>query len=216
VGESDPSVDRVSGNGGPHEHRPALTLPFDWRVRDDDLLRQRPDVDAIRSVQNALQVRFIRNDGSRFGIDKEQAAVELLTPQAPTLFVGNRLRLCECSFRLRHIDRRRCRRRGGGDRADQRQQSKSRRHNKRLRHVSPCNIPDHVFEGTTVVVRCETAGSASNCQSICPTCPRTLSGGHLSPRTQRMSLLNHPFPSACNWHDPCCVMGVRIDYNHLR
>jgi len=23
-------------------------------------------------------------------------------------------------------------------------------------------------------------------------------------------------PRACNWHGPCCVMSVRIDYNHLR
>jgi hypothetical protein len=23
------------------------------------------------------------------------------------------------------------------------------------------------------------------------------------------------FPGVCNWHDPCCVMSVRIDDNHL-
>jgi hypothetical protein len=88
VGENDPSVDRVAGKAGPDEHRPALTLPFDWRVRDDDFPGQRADIDAIGSVQDALRVRFIRNDRSRFGIDKEQTAVELLTPQAPTLPFG--------------------------------------------------------------------------------------------------------------------------------
>jgi hypothetical protein len=24
------------------------------------------------------------------------------------------------------------------------------------------------------------------------------------------------FLGACNWHGPCCVMSVRIDYNHLK
>jgi hypothetical protein len=34
-------------------------------------------------------------------------------------------------------------------------------------------------------------------------------------RTMETAIQMRVLPRLCNWHDPCCVMGVRIDDNHL-
>ena len=80
VREGDAAVDAVFWDGWQHQHRPARAFPLRRSVGDDHVLRQLPSEDAISRMKHALRIRFVRHCETRFRVDEEHLAIELLAP----------------------------------------------------------------------------------------------------------------------------------------